>query len=206
MTTTEQIKPSNRVLKRAKKEKDILDEARQMLREQNGGGFSFRRLADRLNMRLGHLQYYYPQLPDLLVALYHQFMTDEVIGFKERYFVTKGTKRQKLTAAMNFLFEDPEYLKNSITFFSRIDSLAGGDSRLEEARTRYRFGEQEVVRELVSDLNPDLDEEDKSIIAVQVGTMLNGAMGIHRIPSNFNRRELAGIIAEAILMLATSGR
>jgi len=186
-------KPRRR--QREETEARILEEAHALLKEQRLAAFSLRQLAARLDMRLSHLQHYFPHTADLLARLLEQFIEKDSGAFLENFEAASGSGEEKLQRALSKLLADEAYLDSCDLFMSEVAALAHEDDRIAASLARYYAEYEKAVAALVTKLNPALKPKAVKERAAMAVSLIEGALRLrHALGKEINARALARAI------------
>jgi AcrR family transcriptional regulator len=182
---------------------EILDAAEAVLREVGLDGFSMRRLAERVGIKLASLQYHFPSkgllmegLLDRSAEIYHQDLT--------RLLRDLGSQPKKIFEAVIDWMCKEDTQDGNLDF--QFWALAAHDPIANAALDRYMTAYRELLFELMAAINPKQKAQTRWRRAALISTMIEGCMLITsegRPP----HKELSGLAKEAkrvALMLALS--
>ncbi|GAK43896.1 TetR family transcriptional regulator [Tepidicaulis marinus] len=188
---------ATRQQKRAETEARILDAAHLLLKEDRLAAFSLRGLAARLDMRLSHLQHYFPHASDLLARLFERFIEHDSGVFLQHFEEASGPPEQKLQKALARLLEDEAYLDSCDLFMSEMAALAREDARIARSLERYYAEYRKGAADLLARLNADLPPKKRAERAALVVSLIEGALHLrHPLAEGggLNAKALAGAI------------
>jgi AcrR family transcriptional regulator len=182
---------------------EILSAAEALLREKGLDGFSMRRLADRVGIKLASLQYHFRNKGLLMEALversaeiYHQELMDLLRDL--------GDQPKALFEAVIDWMCAANAEGGNLDF--QLWALAAHDPIANAALDRYMASYRELLFELMAAINPKQKAATRWRRAALISTMIEGSLliiGEGRLP----HKELSGLTKEtrhAALMLAIS--
>jgi len=182
---------------------EILRAAEALLREGGLDGFSMRRVADRVGIKLASLQYHFRSRGLLMEALlersfevYHQDLM--------RLIRELGDQPKALFEAVIDWICEVNTEGGNLTF--QLWALAAHDPIANAALDRYMATYRELLFELMAGVNPKQKTQTRWHRAALISTMIEGSLliiGEGRLP----HKELSGLANEtrrAALMLALS--
>ena len=172
-----------RAQKRAETITRILDETHRLLREEGYSALSMRSLASHLGMRLSNVQYYFPQLKDILIALFTRFVEKDVGAFRTEFDQATGTPEVKLRRAVEALLLQEDYLKECNLFMSKLIAAGHGDQDVAQAIGRYYEGYRSAAIEIVNAFEPALSEAEKAEKAYLMVAMIEGFLRVRETMS-----------------------
>ncbi len=191
-----------RAQKRAHTIERILEEANALLKEERFAGFSLRKLAGRMDLRLSHIQHYFPQSTDLLAALFDQFIAKDSSEFLTHFEKARGGPEARLRTALQSLLADEAYLDGCELFMSEMAALAKQDARIAAAEQAYFETYHSAVDALLGTLNPDLTPAVRRERAVQIVALIEGTLRI-RVPlERLHKGKVEKLLTQGILNLA----
>ncbi|MFT6489258.1 MAG: AcrR family transcriptional regulator [Parvibaculaceae bacterium] len=191
-----------RAKKRAQTIERILEEANALLKEERFSGFSLRKLAGRMGLRLSHIQHYFPQSTDLLAALFERFIAKDSDEFLTHFEKTRGGPEARLRMALQNLLADDAYLDGCELFMSEMGALAKQDERIATAVQAYFEAYHSAVDTLLRTLNPDLTPALRREKAVQIVALIEGTLRI-RVPlERRHKGRVEKLLTQGILNLA----
>lgn len=191
-----------RAQKRAHMIERILEEANALLKEERFAGFSLRKLAGRMDLRLSHIQHYFPQSTDLLAALFERFIAKDSDEFLTHFEKARGGPEARLRMALQNLLADDAYLDGCELFMSEMGALAKQDERIATAVQAYFEAYHSAVDTLLRTLNPDLTPAVRREKAVQIVALIEGTLRI-RVPlERRHKGRVEKLLTQGILNLA----
>ncbi|MDF1686857.1 MAG: TetR/AcrR family transcriptional regulator [Parvibaculaceae bacterium] len=191
-----------RAKKRAQTIERILEEANALLKEERFSGFSLRKLAGRMGLRLSHIQHYFPQSTDLLAALFERFIAKDSDEFLTHFEKARGGPEARLRMALQNLLADDAYLDGCELFMSEMGALAKQDERIATAVQAYFEAYHSAVDTLLRTLNPDLTPALRREKAVQIVALIEGTLRI-RVPlERRHKGRVEKLLTQGILNLA----
>jgi AcrR family transcriptional regulator len=180
---------------------EILHAAEALLREDGLEGFSMRRLADRVGIKLASLQYHFRskgQLMEALLARSAEIYQEDLT----RLLRDLGDRPRELFEAVIDWMCEANAEGGNLDF--QLWALAAHDPVANAALDRYMLAYRELLFALMEAMNPKLDEPTRWRRAALISTMIEGSLlivGAGRLP----HEELSGLAEEtrrAALVLA----
>ena len=183
---------------------EILEAAEALLRERGLDGFTLRRLADRVGIKLASLQYHFPSKGLLMEALFERsaevYQQDLVRLLRD---LGDHQPQAVFEAVIDWMCEVSNEGGN-LDF--QLWALAAHDPIANAALDRYMAAYRELLAELMKPLNPKQKAPTRLRRAALISTMIEGRLliiGEGRLP----HKELSGLAKEtrrAALLLALS--
>ena len=151
----------------------ILKAAEQILIEHGYGELTMRRVADRVGMALGNLQYYFPTRQDLVRGLtadmcgrYQQAVQEQA----ERY----ATAEQRLEGVINYILDDIRKPEGSILFWD-LWALSGHDPAAAEAVADLLAFEHDLIAALIREINPAVTSKQAKLRSATICSLMEGS-------------------------------
>ncbi len=154
------------------RQKQILDEATQLLIEEGYHNFSIRKVAKRVGLSAGNIQHYFPTRDKLVSE-----MLESII---ENYFVEFDRMEQSIESPKQYLFNIIQHVIRDLTtefttvFFPELWSLANHepefDQLVENMYVRYRT----VYKTIALQINPELSEKQAENLALFLSSSIEG--------------------------------
>ncbi len=151
----------------------ILTAARDVLVEEGYPRLTMRNVADRADMTVGNLSYYYTNKEDLL----HDLLEAVIQGYMEDFDRIAEDKaqspEQRFEELVRFLVADLS-TKETTGFFPALWALANHD----EFAAREMNDVYEIVRNtfarVITDIRPDLSKKDRDLLALFMSASIEG--------------------------------
>ena len=144
----------------------ILDAATAILVEEGYAGFSARKIADRLGIRLSNVQYYFATPHDLLAALFEREMTRA-----RQAFETAGSR--DLETLIDMLLDgqdDAGYCR----LFWELWALSARDPATADIMARFYDGYRQAIEDLIAEAAPDMPPARRHHRAILLMSMIEG--------------------------------
>ncbi|NRA28923.1 MAG: TetR/AcrR family transcriptional regulator [Parvularculaceae bacterium] len=128
------------------KQRQILEAALALLSEVGGTGLSMRKLAERADMRLSNVQYYFPSRDDVLrsmVQLYFEECTDSIHELTAASDAT--TTEERLRYLVRLGLSHGETLSEMCKIFRELWAVAGRNEAVHDCLMDYYRGFADVV-------------------------------------------------------------
>lgn len=153
----------------------ILRAARAVFVREGAAGFSARRVAKEAKLSLGSVQHVFPTSDALLVAMLEYVITRYDERYGEMVAKLPPSPAARWHAVVDFLVDDV-FQADTRRFFFGFWAL-GGHNRLAAAllREAYEYHRNNLAA-FVAAMRPELDERACVAIAVQVASLIEGAM------------------------------
>ncbi|WP_225731692.1 MULTISPECIES: TetR/AcrR family transcriptional regulator [unclassified Nocardia] len=143
----------------------LLDVAERILTESGYGQLTMRAVAAAAQVRLGHLQYYFPNRADLIVAV----LTRALARSLERLAPLLGSPAPAADMVRKVLAEQDD--RELVRMYTEIWALAGRDESVAAAVREFYRAYQGQVADVIRTRNPEASEEICRINA-RIFTML----------------------------------
>ncbi|MCE2026744.1 TetR/AcrR family transcriptional regulator [Sessilibacter corallicola] len=154
------------------RQKQILEEATQLLIEEGYHNFSIRKVAKRVGLSAGNIQHYFPTRDKLVSDMLESIIANYFVEFDR---IEEGTSSPK-----QYLFKIIQHVVNDLTsefttvFFPELWSLANHepefDQLVENMYQRYR----EVYKTIALQINPELSEKQAENFALFLSSSIEG--------------------------------
>ena len=149
----------------------LLAAAHRVLVTAGYANFSMRRVATEAGVSVGNLQYYFSTKDTLTAALLDNVIEDYLVDFDAMR--STGTPREQFERIIRAVFEDLR-TPDTTRFFPEIWSLSNHEPQLtakvDGMYARYRA----VLAELVTAINPRVDEKKAAQLAVFFSSSIEG--------------------------------
>ncbi len=151
----------------------ILDAAAEVLISQGYKKLTLRQIALQAGITVGNLTYYYPTKEALLKDLLEKILStylDEI----DRIVKASGDSPQgRFVAAIEFLIDDLN-TRRTTRFFPELWALANHDEYVAELMEHMYAQERKAIQKLIRAINPGLDRQQTSDIALFVSSSIEG--------------------------------
>ena len=165
-----------------KRYEKILDAAVSLLIEEGYGVFSMRKIADRLNIRVSLIQYYFPSREELLRALFERSLQRSI----DRFAATANGRSLK---AMTTFVLNHQLAPEESRLFWELWALSAHDEAAAEAKERFYRGYRSEVGKVIAPLRPDLPDDEIARRATIITVLLEGA-SVLRADGSHSKPEL----------------
>ncbi len=153
--------------------KQILDVATELLIEEGYGQFTMRQLAERLDIRLSNLQYYFPSRTLLIQKLLERFLDGYVQQISQFTLEQDGTAQQRVLAAIDYLLKDQQQ-EASCKIFWELWASSARNAEIAEVMNNFYSSYIDIATEMLHELNPEVPFDKTKRIAVLIVSMLEG--------------------------------
>lgn len=172
---------------------EILDAAEEILVEVGYGDLSMRGVADRLGLRLSHVQYYFDGPDALLEAIFDRSLTRSIAAFEAR------PKREGIEAMVAFVLED-QLSTTYCRMFFELWALAARDTKANAVLARYYARYQSYVESIVASEYPQAKPAQLKRCAVILMSLFEGLSLFRGVEGRISvsRRELDKDIVKAV--------
>ena len=156
----------------AQTKRRILDAAIALLATAPLAEFTFRNLADRLDMRVGNLTYHYKTKADLLKDMMRVHLANYAEDILRLLRIAEASPRDALEKVVTYLVQDlraPE-----IAFFVQLWALALYDDTAAEQMDRLHELERLVIASLIHATRPDWEQHACDALALNVAATIEG--------------------------------
>ena len=166
------VRPSTR-RNREQRIREIIDTARQVFQEDGYAGFAIRRVADRMGITHGNLQYYFRTTEDLLRTALPAYMSQVMEDYTAIANRPGMGAAQRCSALINRIFQNinetdlPKFMVEIWAFASHDAYVA---ELLDDMQARFRS----VFAKLLSELHPTLSSEECLVRAAVIGAQMDG--------------------------------
>ncbi|WCM23643.1 TetR/AcrR family transcriptional regulator [Paraburkholderia bryophila] len=166
------VRPSPR-RKREQRIRDIIDAARQVFQEDGYAGFAIRRVADRVGITHGNLQYYFRTTEDLLRTALPAYMSRLMEDYTAIANRPAMSHSQRCSALINRIFQNinetdlPKFMVEIWAFASHEAYVA---ELLDDMQARFRG----IFAKLLSELHPTLSSEECLVRAAVICALMDG--------------------------------
>ncbi|WP_340678894.1 TetR/AcrR family transcriptional regulator [Paraglaciecola sp.] len=151
----------------------ILDAATELLIQEGHSQFTMRKLAERLNIRLSNLQYYFTSREKLLQKLLQRFLETSIQEITSLSTKQSRSPRKKLLDAVDYLLQDQEK-ESSCKIFWELWVLSARDNKVGQIMEEFYQSYSKSFGEMLQELNPEMPPRKVTRIAVLVISMIEG--------------------------------
>ncbi|OFX02048.1 MAG: hypothetical protein A3E78_14350 [Alphaproteobacteria bacterium RIFCSPHIGHO2_12_FULL_63_12] len=152
---------------------EILSAARDVLVEEGYPRLTMRNVAERANMTVGNLSYYYANKQDLLHDLLEAVIQGYVADFDRIAANTERSPEERLEDMIRFLIGDLA-TKETTGFFPALWALANHDEFAAKEMSSVYEVERGVFARVISVLRPDLSKKDHDLLALFISASIEG--------------------------------
>ncbi len=156
-----------------KRSEEILDAATGLLNEEGFYGFSMRRVADRLEIRLSNVQYYFQTPAELVKALFNRALDLSIETFSE------SAGSETLEGLVAFVLEEQEDTAYCLLFWE-MWAMSGRDSEFHEVMSVFYERYIALVERVVSQTNSCLKGAELRRRAVIITSLFEGLSLLRR--------------------------
>lgn len=166
------VRPSTR-RNREQRIREIVDTARQVFQEDGYAGFAIRRVADRMGITHGNLQYYFRTTEELLRTALPAYMSQVMEDYTTIANRPGMGAAQRCSALINRIFQNinetdlPKFLVEIWAFASHEAYVA---ELLSDMQARFRG----ILAKLLSELHPTLTSEECLVRAAVIAAQMDG--------------------------------
>ncbi len=154
------------------RQKQILEEARNLLIEEGYHNFSIRKVAKRVGISAGNLQHHFASRDGLVSA-----MLDHVVGVYylrlDELKLEASSPKECLQNIVGFVTRDLQTRETTI-FFPEIWSLSNHDEHINKLMEHMYEVYRKVYEEIALQMNPDLTAEQGRLIALFISATIEG--------------------------------
>lgn len=152
----------------------ILDAAVRVIIEEGYAGLSLRRVAERSEIRLSNLQYYFPNREGLLEAVMSREFVQRSIEFEAALGRSQLKPKGRFLATIDFVLKDQDSAESCVLFWE-LWAMAVREPAVATVMDDFYARYIEVFGKLVEDLMPDLGRAVVRRRAAAVVSLLEGA-------------------------------
>jgi len=199
-----EAQPSTR-RNREQRIREILDTARQVFQEDGYAGFAIRRVADRMGITHGNLQYYFRTTEDLLRTALPAYLSQVMEDYTNIANRPGTDAAQRCSTLINRIFQNlnetdlPKFMVEIWAFASHEAYVA---ELLRDMQTRFRG----IFAKLLSELHPTLSSDECLVRAAVIAAQMDG-MTIFASHGDYPGRdyvELVRVAKRAVKMLVNA--
>ena len=152
---------------------EILDAAAEVLIDQGYKKLTLRQIAMQAGIKVGNLTYYYSTkealLKDLLEKILFAYLEE-----MDRILEASGDEPEdRFVAIIEYLIEDL-HTQRTTRFFPELWALANHDTYTSELMDSMYAAERRELQQLIEALNPQLDEQQTSQLALFISCSIEG--------------------------------
>lgn len=154
------------------KQKMIIEATRELLIEEGYHNFSIRRVAKRVGISSGNLQYYFASKDELFEA-----MVTSVIG---EYLLTMDELKNRTGSPEDYLFKVIQFIMRDLTtfettrFFPELWSLGNHDQMVDKIVQNMYVQYREIYAQLAVQINPQISTESAEKFALFLSSCIEG--------------------------------
>ena len=152
---------------------EILSAARDVLVEEGYPRLTMRNVADRAEMTVGNLSYYYANKEDLLHDLLEAVIQGYVEDFDRIAADIERSPEQRLEDMIRFLVADLA-TKETTGFFPALWALANHDDFAASEMSGVYEIERNSFARVIAELRPDLSKKDRDLLALFISASIEG--------------------------------
>ncbi len=180
----------------------ILTAARDVLVEEGYPRLTMRNVADRADMTVGNLSYYYANKEDLLHDLLEAVIQGYVEDFDRIAENAERTPEERFEDLVRFLINDLS-TKETTGFFPALWALACHNEFAAGEMSHVYEIERDAFARVITAMRPDLPKKDRDLLALFVSASIEGqTMFIgHRREKSSAAGAIANIAAHSFLSL-----
>ncbi len=153
---------------------EILNAATLVLIEDGYASFTMRRIAEKADVRLSNLQYYFKIKEDLLNALLKRTFDNYTIALEEVARTHKGSPKSRFMMTIDYLLKDQED-QASCAIFWELWALAGRDRSVAAIMNAYYTAYLEQVTDAIRGVSPDMPKRRAQRHAGAIVALIEGA-------------------------------
>jgi len=153
---------------------DILDASVRLVIEEGYAGLSLRRVAERAEIRLSNLQYYFPNREGLLEAVMSREFVQRSAEFEAAIGRSQLKPKGRLLATIDFVLKDQDSAESCVLFWE-LWAMAVREPAVAAVMDAFYARYVDVFARLVEDLNPDLGRAVVRRRAAAIVALLEGA-------------------------------
>lgn len=170
----------------------ILAAARDVLVEEGYPRLTMRNVAERAEMTVGNLSYYYTNKEDLLRDLLEAVIQGYVKDFDRIAANSEQSSAERLEEMIRFVVGDLS-TKETTGFFPALWALAIHDDFAAGEMSRIYQIERDAFVRVIAEMRPDLPKKDRDVLALFISATIEG----HTMFIGYKREKasLAGPIA-----------
>lgn len=175
-----------RTTRGAQRRDEIVAAARTVLVCEGIDAFVLRDLAERVGMRVGNLQYYFPTRDDLLEAVVRAELERDLDAVRSQ---DQPDAAGRLAAAVGVLAE--RWIVDECSVYQPVGLLAANDRRFAELADEVHEAFQAEVTAIVTEIAPDVEPDEARVRAALIVALVDGAS---------MQRPTAGVSDRAVML------
>ncbi|GMT99582.1 hypothetical protein KH5H1_37010 [Corallococcus caeni] len=177
----------------------ILDATLEVLAEDGYAGLSLRAVAQRAEVSLGNLQYYFPTKQDVVRALLARYLAQALQRVRERMEGGGEEPARRLGLAVDAILEDQDSA-HACQFFAELWAMAARDAMVADALAVFYAGYRAGVVELLRELDPELSPARRERRAALLVALFEG-LSLFRGGGNLRGASVPGLEQELRVLL-----
>ncbi len=151
----------------------ILDAAAEVFMEAGYSGLTMRKIAERADISIGNLNYYYRAKTDLLRDLIEHVLTPYLEKFDERRQKAGRSPEKQLEAVLDFWIGDLGTPETTV-FFPELWAMGNHDPYMADLVDDLYAKAREPLRELIRQINPTLTKKGAERMALYLCASMEG--------------------------------
>jgi len=151
----------------------IVEAALDVLIHEGFGAMTLRRVASACGQRVGNVTYYFATKEDLLRAVLDVVEAGYFEAITDLRSRTNETAEKRFALWIRFVLEDIQN-ERTTKLFSELWALANQNTFVNDAVNRIYERGRNILRELIEELNPSLDPEERETVAVFIQAATEG--------------------------------
>ncbi|MDY7105482.1 MAG: TetR family transcriptional regulator [Actinomycetota bacterium] len=159
-----------RTTRGAQRREEIVAAARTVLVCEGIDAFVLRHLAQRLDMRVGNLQYYFPTRDDLLEAVVRAELERDLDAVRAQ---DQPDAERRLAAAIEVLAE--RWIVDECSVYQPIGLLAAHDERFAALTHEVNEAFHAELAAIVAGVSPGVDADEARVRALLISALVDGA-------------------------------
>ncbi len=163
-------RPAARTTKGAQRRDELLDVAEALLIESGHGELTMRAVAAAAQVRLGHLQYYFPSRGELIIAVLNRTL-DRTLRRLTPLLSSPDQAASDLVRALLAEHDDPQLVR----IYAEVWALAARDELIAEVVRDFYAIYQDRVAEVIRARNPEVSPEISRANARIFAMLIEGA-------------------------------
>ncbi len=151
----------------------LIEVARAVLVEDGLDGFVVRRIADRADVRLGNLQYYFPTRLDLLAAVVRHELATDLDGIDDTIDAEGGDHVAELRSFLSSLAD--RWQRGATDVYLAAGLLALHDDAIAAVIDEVWLAFYDVIAERVRRIDPTVSADEACARAMVITALFDGA-------------------------------
>jgi AcrR family transcriptional regulator len=152
----------------------IIQAAVTVLVTEGYAGLTLRKIAERCNMKVGNLTYYFPTKQLLVEALLENSLTVYRDRSNEIYEQDTLSAEKRLEEILVFWLEDIQ-TKRTSRLFTELWAMANHDAFIAERLDAFYRSGQDRFGRLIAQINPGLPELERQVLAAYISGVMEGS-------------------------------